>query len=836
MMRHAVQAWLKPLAGEVLHVRYRLLRGDLTIHDMRIKQGQWAIHVSRISLHTSTRAMLSKTIHFSRVRLDTMQLSFPRTDLINGLHGEPSDVMRQWFSIINDADELILTNGTFHFSDEKVPWQVRKVSGHIAARGFDLSGNVNGGSLRLRGKQDSASFRGKMDWQGMLTTGLIRILGLKTHMHGSSSGLLNWHADWPHRHFMFDGDIRLENQPDHGEMHIQGKMEPESINVQARCRGLSLTGLGKILPAVNGRSVRSGILNGDVRFERQGDGHRVVGMSGEIHGVRLASENLPVWTIDSIMLNNAVAQWPAHKLNVERVHIRNMDMALQPGKTRPSVSPWHFQVANLTFEDVRPAINIHEGSRRLILPPLKGSGHMETNGYMELDAVSEGEEIWHIIGKGHGDKLFHASINAKNVPVVRLRPLLPDLSLPGSSGPLQLSGNSQLQVSLQVDRDKLILKGQATMTGVMASQGGDTFLADSIHIDIQQAGTLSIQHLGSIRMNEWRYQAALHPIPHSVEAEAAKKTEVRHKGLSWQVDEVTAKHGAISVGSEDAVWADHASFSLKNIRSGTWSPLVFNASVGGGSLRIRGRMDWLASDVKMKLNVRLRDALPFFLNNWLMVSGSPRLTRGRLDGTLFIKPAHEKHAYTGTLNIILHQGQFESGTYPQDPMLMLMGYSMQDLLDRLGKRGHMSLHIPYRGDWRAQPFPIRRMGLATLNVIRQRAPLTGGLPSGVQPVIKTVSHLRLQHGRAFSHNEHARLWQVVKALHKQPKLIVELLPQLGHTPLDESLISRIRHTQAMIEYYMHTRGISRSRIYPVWPTVAHRHGDITGIKITARMP
>jgi len=836
VMRHAVHAWLMPLGGEALQVRYRLLRGALTILDMRIRQGQWKIYVPRISLHTSTSAMVSEAVHFSRIRLDSMHLSLPRADLKNSLHGKPSDAMRQWFSVINDTDELILANGTLHFSDENIPWRIRKISGHITMHDFDLSGNTNGASLRLHGKRDNDSMTGRMKWRGMSIAGMVRILGLKNNMHGNSRGLLNWHANWPQRHLKFDSDIKLADQPNQGSIHIQGETSPEKTAIQTKCRGLALADLGTLLPAVKGRHVKAGILNGDIQLEQPGDAHWIIGISGEIHDIQLAAENLPAWTVGSIVLDNAVAQFPAREFHAKRIHIRDMDMVLQPGKIQAPASPWQLQVASLRFENVRPSIQINEASHRLILPLLNGSGHMENNGYMELDAASEGDEIWHITGKGHGDKLFRASIQAENVPLVRLRPLLPHFSLPGSTGPLQLSGNSHLRISLQAGHDNMMLSGQAILTGVMAAQGGDTFMADSIHIDIQQAGIVTTQHISSIRMNGWHYQAALHPIPRMVETEAAKETEARHRKRSWQVDEVTADHGIISVGSEDAVWANHASFSLKNIRSGTWSPLAFNASVGGGRLRIRGRVNWLDSDVEMKLHARLRDALPFFLNNWLMISSSPRLIRGRLDGTLSIKPAHAKHNYTAALNIALHQGQFESGAYPRDPMLPLTGYSMQELLDRLGKRKRMNLHIPYRGNWHEAPFSIRHMGLAALKVIRRRAPPGNSLPASIRPAVKAVSHVRLQHGRAFSHNEHERLWQVVKALRKQPKLVVELLPQPGHAPLDENLISRIRHTQTMIEYYMHARGIARHRIYPVWPVAAHRRGEITGIKIVARMP
>jgi len=837
VMQRAVQAQLDLMEGKISQVRYRLLRGALTIDGLQIQQEQWAINISHIYLQISTSAMLSESSRAPRVRFDGMNLSVPRADLIRWFQSASPNVMTEWLAVMNHSDELILTNGKVRLTDEKNHWQVTKVSGKMSAGGFDFSGNSSGSLIRLHGERKQSSFSGGMIWKDMAAARLAHILGLKAKLHGSSSGLLNWQADWPHRNVRFDGDIHLVDQPAPGDIHIQGKTGPDSIQIQTRCRDVSLAGLGGALPAVDGRLVQAGIWSGDVQFRRQGKNQpHIMNMSGEARSVTLVSGDFPVWTIGSITLNNAVAQWPAHRINVEHVRIRNMDMALTPEAIQSPASPWDFQVDNLTFENVRPSIAIRGDSSRLLLPPMDGDGHLEGNGYMELNAASEGDEAWHITGTGHVERLFNVNISAKKVPLARLRPLLPDVSLPGGSGALQLSGNSKFRISLQTGNDELVLKGQTTLTDVMVSQGGDAFLADAIHIDIQQAGMLKMQQLGLIRIDQWRYQSALHPIPRTVEAKAIQEAGPQQGESSWQVDELIGNDGVISVGSEDAVWADHASFSLKKLRAGTWSPLVFHASVGGGSLRIRGHADLFSADPRMKLNVRLTDAVPFFLNNWLMVSGSPRLIRGRLDGSLSIKPARGEQTYMGVLKVVLHQGQFESGAFPQDPMLPLTGYNMQALSERLGKRGRLKMEIPFRGDWHAQPFSINNLGAATLKVIKRRAASTKGIQRRVSPASKTVSHIRLQHGRAFSHNEHVRLWQVVKALWKQPKLIVELLPQLGRSPLDEGLTSRIRYTQAMIEHYMHTRGIAKHRIYPVWPTTEHRHGDTTGIKITARMP
>jgi len=211
------------------------LRGALGIDGIRIRQGQWAINVSHISLHVSTSVMLSPSIRVSRLRLDGMLLSIPRAELTRWLQSTPPNMMTEWFSVTNHVDELILVNGRVHFTDEKNPWQVRKVSGHVGVDGFDLSGNLNrngsGGLIRLHGERHRDSFSGMMDWQDMAMSELVRTIGLKVKPHGSSGGLLHWHTDWPNRRFDFDGDVQLAAQPGRGDMHIQGKMKADNIQM-----------------------------------------------------------------------------------------------------------------------------------------------------------------------------------------------------------------------------------------------------------------------------------------------------------------------------------------------------------------------------------------------------------------------------------------------------------------------------------------------------------------------------------------------------------------------------------------------------------------------------
>ncbi len=79
-----------------------------------------------------------------------------------------------------------------------------------------------------------------------------------------------------------------------------------------------------------------------------------------------------------------------------------------------------------------------------------------------------------------------------------------------------------------------------------------------------------------------------------------------------------------------------------------------------------------------------------------------------------------------------------------------------------------------------------------------------------------------------------RLRHLIRRLKKHPKLIAELVPQLGSAATGDDMLARVRRSQRLIETYLHRFGIARKRIYPVWPLAANQRGDAPGIIIRAR--
>jgi len=833
-MREAADAWLHPIGGSAAQVRYRLLRGSLTLTDVQLSQGRLKLNIPSVYLHAATSAIFSKNVRFSQLRIDGMELVLTRTDVSQWLQGVSPASLLSLLSFTRHARRLSVVNGQIRFADGAAARAITQLSGQLTPAAFDLSGQVGGGSFALHGVADNAVSNGTLSWEGMAAAELSHALGLAVAPPGTSSAFFNWRADWPAHHLDVYGNVQLLDQPEQGTVRIQGKVSPGKLDLRAGCSGVSLTGLGSALPPLEGRYLQAGIWDGDIHLARDRHGRWTVHLNGEAHKIRLVSETLPDWRIDRLTISDATAMLSAHRMDISQANIVGMDLVLLSAGSKRDISPWKIQVSKLRFDDVRPVINLGEGKGQLSLPSLRGDGGLVRSGILKLDLASSGDEPWRIHWEAHPGGLFTADIEAENVPVIRLRPLLPHLSLPGNRGEPRLSGTSSFQLSMQSGNGKTWFGGQSSFSSVVLAQGGDSFSADRIKVNIHKAGMVRMQELGQVQIEGWRYQAALHPIPQAVGGNDGQEDLPRQRKLPWHVESITGHSGVIAVGSENAVWARDASFSLKKLHPGGWAPLTLDATLGGGSLHMRGKADLFSASPRWKCTMHLKHALPFFLNDWMAVSGAPRLIRGRLYMTFYIRPDPKKASYTGRLNLELREGLLEPGVFPHDPLLPLIGYNMQDMFGRLSRGYRLTLAIPFHGEWRKSPFSMRVLGVVALAAAKRQGGTAAMKQSDSAPAAVTVSHVRLQRRRSFSYNERLRLWHVIKALRKQPRLIAELVPQLGHTPLDSTLTGRVRRTQDMIEQYMRKRGIAGSRIFPVWPGVEHHRGDVTGIKIMVR--
>jgi len=659
--------------------------------------------------------------------------------------------------------------------------------------------------------------------------------------------------------------------------------------MHVQCGNVPLAALPLAWPDFAGRQLAAGRLSGGMSLERnwQEAGWRI-GMDGGLTGVRLVAADRPLWQIGSLSLKGAKLIPESGRFSAGEMQLADADISLNAfdapddGKAVPMP-----EIAALSLQHIRPQLHFADGSV-LVLPELQGTGRLGRLGSVSLTTVradadlADGApgEVWKIKAQGDSFADWKAQLKAGHVPVVRLRPLLPDISLPGEKGVPEYSGYADFTLQMAQDTDALHVNGNAALHDVRMIQGGDQLSAARIDVDIADAGSDGARRLSRVALQNWQYQMALRPLPRltqpaqaavvaqsvdiaspdvepagvSGEAPDAPVVTVAPPGedgqdspgeesaapsatspaLNWEVAEITAENGRISLGQPDALIAGQLLLRVHHLANGGLSPYSLSGELGDGDLLSQGEVQ-LQPGFLMASKTSVQNALPFVFNDWMQLSGMPRFVRGRLNAVLHVAPdgPPSGRAYAGKLTIGLYQGAMEPGAFTEDPMVQRAGYSAKGLFERLNSRRRLRLAIPFKGSWEHSSL-TERLGEAGLDELKQAAAKAPVTETQSEPPVVKLTRLRLQGKRGFSHNERLRLRNMAKALMANKSLIVELTPQLGTASLDAEMVGRVVYSQRLVERFLRHMGVAAKRIFPVWPQQKHRHGDAPGLLLRAR--
>ncbi|MDQ6987592.1 MAG: hypothetical protein Q9M25_07315 [Mariprofundaceae bacterium] len=866
-MRTAVHGWLAETGGSVAHVRYRLLRGELTLEKLHIETAQIRLDAPLVFLHTSNQSMFASTPFFTLMHFEHPRLELPRKVLSDWLLADKKNHLQTWSRLLPHVGSMSVADMHMHIGGTETGDAVtlQQMDGRWDGDGLLLNGMLDAGLLQLKGQVDND---GLVDAQ-MLMQGVplaaISVLGYDGASTGS--GELHISGNWRRREINTQGELHIQQAEDMALLRIDGVSTPAAISWHIQSSHAQLGGWSSALPNIAGRSLVAGVLDGEIRL--QCDAQQTVwrlGVDGELSGVRMIGEGLPAWEIALLHITNGVVDAPNNRFSIARLSVEDADVGLNVfAGDSDTVADDMLNVDKLELKNVRPQLFFADASV-LDLPAMQGSGSLSSQqDRLELRGGAEAakksarsdkgkHERWVVSAAGDFSGAYTADVKARGVPLVRLRPLLPDLALPGERGVPEYAGSSDFSLSLTAADGKIAAQGRAVLHDVLMTQGGDSLGAAFIEADIAVADTAGMRRLKQVTIKDWQYQSALHPLlrragdvaeeidsemqaPLQDVVEISPPTDVAQMPsaipLTWSIDKFMATEGRISLGRRDALIADKLSFSLRHLDYGLASAFTLRGRFSEGSLHMQGRL-LLQPDVRITGKAKMTNILPFAFNDWMQVSAMPRFVRGRLDASLRLSnDAKDDDAYRGKLDVSLYQGQLESGSFPDDPLLERGGYAAQALLDRLNHSHKATISFPFRGRWRdgALLAHIGETGLAALKQTAQRTLLQRNATSST---VSSVTRIRLQGKHGFSHNERVRLRHLIQRLKKQPALIAELVPQLGHAPLGDDMSARVRRSQRMIEKYLHRFGIARKRIYPVWPLAVNQQGDAPGIIIRVR--
>ncbi len=878
-MQQTVQRWLQRDGGSVQHVRYRLLRGALTldqVHWIGHAGSGLALDVSHVFIKTSSRAMAKASPFFPQLQLEHPVLRIPRTMLLDWLRGAPGTPLDSLAALLPSAKFVLVRDMRLKVTSQGTGQRprietIRQVEGSFTPDGLELNGITGGGVLLLDGHRDSAGrLLAHLQIHDVGMDALAIWLGRSASRDVSTTGNLQLSGDWTTRDIAAKGVLQLRSSEGNASVAVQGGWSESGMNMDLACQNVALAELPFGWPGLAGRAPVAGSVNGTIHVSRdrkKAGWH--IGMDGELDGLQLEATGLPAWHIKRLQLGKAQllpqgGGWRAAAVLMDDADIV-MNAAASPDAQAISTLP---EITKLTLQHIRPVLRFADGAE-LSLPEIEGTGSLGRQSHLSLSSTTPGSdatddqpgENWKV--QANGDFLgdWHASLTAGHVSVVRLRPLLPKLTLPGQQGIPDYSGDVDLNLHLTSVASVLHVAGQAIFHNIQMVQGGDQFNVPRIDVDIADAASNGSRKLSRVRLKDWQYLMAIRPLSRIPEAATsgqdvamatasqpeqvvgedvspAEQPAVRTP-LNWEVDDLSAEGGRISLGQPNALVAEHLSLHARHLASGSLSPFTVSGSLGEGVLRSHGRWQ-LQPEFRMVSKSAIYHALPFFLNEWMRLSGMPHFVRGRLDADLHIDAPRKKgqppddHPYAGRLYLSLRQGELSNGVFPNDPMLQRTGYSTQALLDRLNHARKITLRIPFQGHWDRTSLGAT-LGTAMLGAMKHAANQAHATGHAARPPISKVTGIRLQGKSGFSQNERVRLRHMIKYLLENPKLIVVLTPELGTAPLDDAMVARVRFSQRLVEQFMRRRGIGSDRIYPVWPQAVQQQGDASGILLRARV-
>lgn len=618
-------------------------------------------------------------------------------------------------------------------------------------------------------------------------------------------------------------------------LNFSGRLDGERWHVSGRAQGVPLAGIAAYLPPLAGRHLTRGTFSGDFTVYGEHGAWRT-DLSGELADLVYAADGKTAWRAERIRVRKGRILPLEQRLIIDgmEVHGGLMLVRLEGVSTAPATS-WQLQSNDVRISQLAVGISAAGGSDAFMLPPLFGSAKTDAQGFFVFDLASRGEgENWHLQGRiDVPAQTLTAQASAGQVLLSRLRPVLPSLHLSRSGGEPELAGTVDAQLSLGLLSSALHVSGDVTGHDVAIAHGGDEWRAKRVHIELADVGSgLKQQHLRSMDVDDWHYHLALRPLAKQALAEASFAADGSLQ--AWRLDHARLRHGVVSVGAADAHWLQDVTLALHGLAAGSDADIAADGQLSGGDFSLRGKADVLSPLPRLELHASFKHATPFFLGPWLSLSGMPRIIRGRLQGDLRLRSKHDGH-YSGEFKLLLANGQWQEGVFADDPMVELVGFTSHAAFERLAdNRGDLALTVPVQGEWRKQALGMAVVGQAILAELQRRLRQPVAQQQRLPFRVIKQTHVRLRDRGAFSQNERQRLWRMARLLLGNKALAVELEPQLGQQAISPELIARVRYTQEKIEAYLRHRGVGRTRIFPVWPTVKHQAGELSGIRILAR--
>ncbi len=857
--KRLVSSWVGKTGISVSDVRYRMLRGALTLVDVRLSSERLQAHAPTVFLHGNLSSLSGKQPQATRIEIRKAHLRLTAAALKAWMKEEDSALAffhqllgsAQYVGIYDSRLDLLPAGGdpfpgkptgidiirleSQNGPDEsRVRAMARCLDGKVELTNHIRSGRVSDGNIV---------------WKGIDLAAFLEHLPGLSALPGRLSGRLAWQpkkADKASYRVMGKADLKDGNEGD-SSLTWDGFLTEGVWQGDVTSTAWPLAMFSGQLPEFQQHRLTAGRFDG--AFKLAGNLNRwQIDMTGaELSAVRYRrfssdAEEFPDWHAEKLHIANAHLQWPERRISARAIELANADFVVDSRGVASADSAWKIEVKEIALNNITSGIRLSEGV--FYLPVLEGRGSWQGSGRLQLKLASSGPdkekltESWSISGDGmpaagNGSR-FRLDVHAKRAALVRFRPLMPEMIRRNASA---ISGEVDLQLQILAGASPWEASGEATVTDASLQYGGEQWHTGTMKIGFDKIGAaLPQQLIRQIDVQGWHYQAALRPLnqPESHlkqmnDSEATEGSVADANAEPWHVQKLVLRNGVVTVGNVDAVWVQNINAHIEGLQPGSVASIKAKAKLGEGRLTISGTLSWHAPMPEFHTaRITVRDALPFFMNEWLAVSGMPQLIRGRLYADISLQK-RKNGIYEGLAYFRLQHGALGPTLSQNDPLLSRVGFHSHDLFASLQRGGRLRLRVPLQGQGDLSDLLGNSLMKALQAEMEEKEQTIKPADDAAGDLLSSV---RLHEKGDLSHNERTRLRRIVRYMREHPKRAIELKPQLSLQVQEDKQTERARYTQGLIETFLVQRGIPHARIFPVWPSEQHRSpGSTSGIAI-----
>lgn len=832
-----VSAWEKQHDNHVAEVRFHMLRGALTMRDVRGESGGVRFHLSFVLLRGNLFSLVNQ-VDIREVVLQGAEISVS-SDIFHQFLQKKMSLAHvfPWESLLDDVRDMhgddidITVQAGVDGALPSQPFTVAHASFSSAPQQqqWKLSGDVWGGDISL----SSQNHEQDMMWSNLDATRLTASLGLTEiagHIHGKSH--------WQEQQLL--GDVAWQRKPENtdkndileGSLVFQGELEKQGWNGSITTVGCPLQIFSAYAPVLHSRKLNSAYLTGKLQIESKKQGWQASMSKGTIRHLDYRANSEADFYLQQVNFQQTKLLWPQKTLLIRGINIEQGSWAVDSYKAvTPAALPmWKVDFPTVSFKDVK----LGDIAKNIWLAEVQGKLSLHGQRLsMKANSDSKAMGEWRLQAQGFIGKKLEIKVQAEHVPLLNFRDALPQTFVKDA----RLNGDVSMDLSGVWNEEGWQLHGDMDGQDIMWNRGAWLWRAEHMQLENIIFSSTQMPHADVWRVHNWLGQSSLIPWFQALSVNASQENTPLLSLDGWQLKHINIGYGKFSLGQEGAVWFESNRVDLDTVEENQVMKMNIKGRLASGLFTFKG--DWFPWGKKpwISLHASLKQALPFAAAPWLQLSGLPILTRGRISADVKIDQIKTKpYHYQGGMLLNLNYGELQSGVSSNQILSKVTGYEAHGLFDRINSNGDINLKIPLQGSWTDTPLNSSVLGQGLLSALAAKASLE--VKKVRKKTLVHLSNIRLHDsldGRSDSlkHNERVRLRKVIHVLKREKKWVLELRPQLGQEGLSEQLIQRVRKTQEQITAFFISRGISASRIFPVWPEEGNRQGESTGILIQA---